>query len=193
MKTKLKNQKGFTIIEVLIVLAIAGLILLIVFLAVPALQRNSRNTQRKSDAGAALSGVSEYINNNDGVLPQGLDMTQVHPQWKRTQAAPANGPGSGTEFKTSFYKANNSTDIIASMANTSGSALATIDTAKLYVQNYIKCNVGSLGPVDGGAAISTTVGGTALVTNTGATSRNIISVYAVEGSGGKVTLQCTES
>ncbi|HPW47952.1 MAG TPA: prepilin-type N-terminal cleavage/methylation domain-containing protein, partial [Candidatus Saccharibacteria bacterium] len=35
-----KDQKGFTIIEVLIVLAIAALILLIVFLAVPALQRN---------------------------------------------------------------------------------------------------------------------------------------------------------
>jgi prepilin-type N-terminal cleavage/methylation domain-containing protein len=37
---KQKRQQGFTIIEVLIVLAIAALILLIVFLAVPALQRN---------------------------------------------------------------------------------------------------------------------------------------------------------
>jgi prepilin-type N-terminal cleavage/methylation domain-containing protein len=34
------NKKGFTIIEVLIVLAIAGVIMVIVFLAVPALQRN---------------------------------------------------------------------------------------------------------------------------------------------------------
>ncbi len=69
MKTKLRNQKGFTIIEVLIVLAIAGLILLIVFLAVPALQRNSRNTQRKNDVAALLAGVAEYANNNSGVLP----------------------------------------------------------------------------------------------------------------------------
>jgi len=44
-----KRTEGFTIIEVLIVLAIAGLILLIVFIAVPALQRNARNTQRKND------------------------------------------------------------------------------------------------------------------------------------------------
>jgi prepilin-type N-terminal cleavage/methylation domain-containing protein len=44
-----KRNEGFTIIEVMIVLAIAGLIMLVVFLAVPALQRNSRNTQRNND------------------------------------------------------------------------------------------------------------------------------------------------
>ncbi len=64
-----KQQKGFTIIEVLIVLAIAGLIMLIVFLAVPALQRNSRNTQRRDDVGKLLSIVTEYSTNNNGQLP----------------------------------------------------------------------------------------------------------------------------
>jgi len=64
-----KQNQGFTIIEVLIVLAIAGLILLIVFLAVPALQRNSRNTQRKEDAAKALAAVVEWSNNNNGVMP----------------------------------------------------------------------------------------------------------------------------
>ena len=55
---------GFTIIEVLIVLAIAGLILLIVFLAVPALQRNSRDTQRKRDASRVLAAAHEVLVNN---------------------------------------------------------------------------------------------------------------------------------
>jgi prepilin-type N-terminal cleavage/methylation domain-containing protein len=64
-----RKEKGFTIIEVLIVLAIAGLILLVVFLAVPALQRNARNTQRRTDAGNLLSAVSEYVGNNSGTLP----------------------------------------------------------------------------------------------------------------------------
>ena len=63
------GSEGFTIIEVLIVLAIAGLILLIVFLAVPALQRNSRNTQIKNAASAVLGAVTEYENNNNGALP----------------------------------------------------------------------------------------------------------------------------
>lgn len=72
MLSKLKDSdQGFTIIEVLIVLAIAGLILLIVFLAVPALQRNARNTNRKTDASAVLAAVSEYEDNNDGQLPLG--------------------------------------------------------------------------------------------------------------------------
>lgn len=69
---KNRKEKGFTIIEVLIVLAIAGLILLVVFLAVPALQRNARNTQRKEDVASIMGGISEFINNNNGNLPTAL-------------------------------------------------------------------------------------------------------------------------
>jgi prepilin-type N-terminal cleavage/methylation domain-containing protein len=64
-----KKTEGFTIIEVLIVLAIAGLIMLIVFLAVPALQRNSRNTQYRNEASRILSATQEFINNGGGNLP----------------------------------------------------------------------------------------------------------------------------
>src|ERR1700757_761782 len=67
-KFKKSNNKGFTIIEVMIVLAIAGLILLIVLLAVPALQRNSRNTAIKNDASALAAAVTEYSSNNDGKI-----------------------------------------------------------------------------------------------------------------------------
>lgn len=63
------RQKGFTIIEVMIVLAIAGLIMLVVFLAVPALQRSSRNTTIKNDATALAAGIAEYSSNNDGASP----------------------------------------------------------------------------------------------------------------------------
>lgn len=64
-----KNKQGFTIIEVMIVLVIAAIILLIVFLAVPALQRNSRNTQRKNDVAGLLAAVNEYASNNNGKMP----------------------------------------------------------------------------------------------------------------------------
>lgn len=67
MKLKLKeNQKGFTIIEVLIVLAIAGLIMVIVFLAVPSLQRNSRNTQREADVSKIAAAISQCMANRNG-------------------------------------------------------------------------------------------------------------------------------
>jgi len=80
MLSNIRNRKeqGFTIIEVLIVLAIAGLILLVVFLAVPALQRNARNTQRKEDVASIMGGVSEYVNNNNGNLPAQLITTNAN-------------------------------------------------------------------------------------------------------------------
>jgi prepilin-type N-terminal cleavage/methylation domain-containing protein len=70
LKSKLsKKTEGFTIIEVLIVLAIAGLIFLIVFLAVPQLRRNQRNNARKSDVSKVLAAISEYAGNHGGLLP----------------------------------------------------------------------------------------------------------------------------
>jgi prepilin-type N-terminal cleavage/methylation domain-containing protein len=61
-----QNNKGFTIIEVLIVLAIAGLIMLIVFLAVPALQRNARNQSRQSDGAKLSAAITQCLSNNNG-------------------------------------------------------------------------------------------------------------------------------
>jgi prepilin-type N-terminal cleavage/methylation domain-containing protein len=69
LRNDIKRKEGFTIIEVLIVLAIAGLILLIVFLAVPALQRNSRNTAIKNDVQNVVGGVGEFQGANNGSLP----------------------------------------------------------------------------------------------------------------------------
>lgn len=60
------SARGFTIIEVLIVLAIAGLILVIVLIAVPQLQRNQRNEARKNDAARVATSVSNWVANNNG-------------------------------------------------------------------------------------------------------------------------------
>lgn len=63
---KYKQQTGFTIIEVVLVLAIAGLIFLMAFIALPALQRNQRDTQRKQDLDRALASMAQYQANNSG-------------------------------------------------------------------------------------------------------------------------------
>jgi hypothetical protein len=49
--------------------------MLIIFLAVPALQRNSRNTQYKNDASAYAAAVNEWTQNNNGTLPKAADLT----------------------------------------------------------------------------------------------------------------------
>jgi prepilin-type N-terminal cleavage/methylation domain-containing protein len=68
-ETNKHNQKGFTIIEVLIVLAVGGLIMLIVFQAIPNLQRSARNNQRKQDIASILEAVSHYELSNSGSMP----------------------------------------------------------------------------------------------------------------------------
>lgn len=62
-------KKGFTIIEVVLVLAIAGLIFLMVFIALPALQRSQRNTRRRQDMARILSALNDYQANNNGQMP----------------------------------------------------------------------------------------------------------------------------
>jgi prepilin-type N-terminal cleavage/methylation domain-containing protein len=68
-KQQIKKLEGFTIIEVLIVLAIAGLIMLVVFLAVPNLQRSQRNSQYKNEAASIIGAYNEWTSNNGGSVP----------------------------------------------------------------------------------------------------------------------------
>jgi prepilin-type N-terminal cleavage/methylation domain-containing protein len=69
-KLKKSNSEGFTIIEVMIVLAIAGLIMLVVFLAVPTLQRNQRNSGRRADASRIASAANDFVTNGNGAVPE---------------------------------------------------------------------------------------------------------------------------
>ncbi|MBA3757876.1 type II secretion system protein [Candidatus Saccharibacteria bacterium] len=71
MKNLLRKERssGFTIIEVMIVLAIAGLIMVIVFIAVPQLQRNQRDNARQNIANRIKAEIETYAGNNQGQYP----------------------------------------------------------------------------------------------------------------------------
>jgi prepilin-type N-terminal cleavage/methylation domain-containing protein len=69
MKTINTNKKGFTIIEVVLVLAIAGLIFMMVFIALPALQRSQRDTQRSTDISRVVTALNNYQASNRGAIP----------------------------------------------------------------------------------------------------------------------------
>lgn len=169
MFTKLKkpNSKGFTIIEIMIVLAIAALILLIVLLAVPALQRGSRNTQRKNDATAIVSAVGDYVNNNNGSFPT-----------------------TSGQFSTEFSNENPSLGYYTTASNltwtyqTSAKAVNDPnDLDKVVVANYAVC-VGNPSAVKPGGATTQT---------SGASSRDYVVLYDIEGSGNVVIPQCIQS
>ena len=67
----MRKKSGFTIIEVSLVLAIGGLILMMVFIALPSLQRSQRDAQRREDVISLIENIKKYQQNNRGALPSG--------------------------------------------------------------------------------------------------------------------------
>lgn len=72
---KSKIEHGFTIIEVVLVLAVAGLIFLMAFVALPALQRSQRDNARRDNLMNFVSEVKKYQISNRGALPGAGDKT----------------------------------------------------------------------------------------------------------------------
>ena len=68
-KGEVKIKDGFTLIEVSLVLGIAGLIFLMMMIALPALQRQERDTERREDITWLVDVIKKYQSNNRGALP----------------------------------------------------------------------------------------------------------------------------
>lgn len=75
----LRNQRGFTLIEVLVVIGILAVLLLITLVAInPARQfAQANNTQRNSDVNAVLNAIHQYAADNKGALPAGISATSA--------------------------------------------------------------------------------------------------------------------
>ena len=111
MNTKLQQRKGFTIIEVVLVLAIAALIILMVFIAWPALQRTQRDQARKSDIALIGSTISTFKSNNKGKLPDICELNKlVFKQGTSIYQAVdcASGDATGSDIITQSAVADNS-------------------------------------------------------------------------------------
>lgn len=69
-----QDQKGFTLLEVLLVVAIIAILAGIVIIAInPGKQvGDARNSQRSTDVSTILNAVYQYSLDNNGVLPTGI-------------------------------------------------------------------------------------------------------------------------
>ncbi len=155
MNKNLQQRKGFTIIEVVLVLAIAALIILMVFIAWPALQRTQRDQARKNDVALIGSIVGTYKSNNRGNLPNACQLSKL-----------------AYDQGTNIYKAEECSgtdqrgDIVStgSSLQGGGDGKFTEDTGKVYYLTAHKCGANNKA-------------------SSGATGRQAAVVYAVEANG----------
>lgn len=68
MKKSPAKKSGFTLIEIVIVLAIAALIMVIVFVAVQGAQRSRRDTDRRAAASRVLTSLVSCASDNSGKI-----------------------------------------------------------------------------------------------------------------------------
>lgn len=72
-----KNQKGFTLIELLVVIGILAVLLSITLIAINPNRQfgQANNTKRRSDVNAVLNAIGQYMADNRGTVPAGIDAT----------------------------------------------------------------------------------------------------------------------
>jgi prepilin-type N-terminal cleavage/methylation domain-containing protein len=77
MKKNINGNKGFTLIEILLVVAAIGILAGIVILAINPNKQlgETRNAQRKADVNTILNAVYQYIIDSNGVIPAAITTT----------------------------------------------------------------------------------------------------------------------
>ncbi len=140
--------------------------LLVIFEAIPALERSSRNNQRKQDVQAILAAVSHYELSNSGNMPASgsnfLQYTKLtyYENSVRYNAAPSNGIG--------VYAYGDATSAPHNVAgNTS--------TEEVLIYNYQRCKSSGGGSTSYAAGYS-----------------DVVALYAVENGKGGGTPLCQQ-
>ncbi len=144
VKQNTNSKKGFTIIEVVLVLAIAGLIFLMVFIALPALQRSQRDTQRRDDMARFMSQLNQYQANNQGNVPTataaGYNTFIANYLQVRTDATQANTAQDNFVDPSGANYTVESVTVCTSGACAQASAADDYKDGKIRVYTNAKCN-----------------------------------------------------
>ncbi len=175
-------------------LAIAGLIFLMVFIALPTLQRSQRDTQRRNDMARLVTAVTNYQSNNNGKLPA-----------EGSVAAPAVSEKEGawpTNCTEAAVKTNSACNMIRTYMNASGaednefkdpngnSYGLKIMTKANYVTNDAKPTTYDRTPIIVTGAVCANDGAGGINDNGGGTNkRDFAVIFMTEGSG----VSCTDN
>lgn len=120
------HKSGFSIIEVVLVLAIAGLIFAMVFIALPSLNQHQRNTQRKRDAAALATAMQQWYTHNTSSVSDNYSARNDNRKgfctfYKRYVGKELNDPSTGMPYKVALWGSTNVIDCISGDTENRGS------------------------------------------------------------------------
>lgn len=147
-KQELK-QKGFTIIEVVLVLAIAALIFLMVFIALPALQRNTRDQARKESVGKVASAVTTYQSNKRGAQPANGSQLAGYVDGSSASGTVADAGAESITYTGTSSDTLVDNNYIVTVDAFGGSATGVAHTNIIQIFTGAKCNASADGAVRG--------------------------------------------
>lgn len=107
-KSYLPKRHGFTLLEILLVIGIIAVLATVVIVSLdPATRfRDARDSRRLSDIQSILSAVHQYIVDNRGALPDGIDTTERE----------ISTEGSGCSISTDVCSASDCVDLSSPLA-----------------------------------------------------------------------------
>ena len=74
---KSRRKAGFTLVELLIVVAIIGVLFTLAIVSFTGAQKQARDSQRKSDLNQYRAALENYANSTGGVYPQSTDQVDA--------------------------------------------------------------------------------------------------------------------
>lgn len=132
----LARKRGFTIVEVALVLAVAGMIMLAIFIALPAVQRTERDAERQEDLAEIIRGIKSYQSNNRGALPSGVNGWKDFYNKYLPKLVEPNGQGYFERFdNTSLIECKSATGAACAEAS-GGETIATFMNSSFETNNY---------------------------------------------------------
>ncbi len=87
------NQKAFTLIEVVLVLAVGSLIFAMAFIAFSQASINRRDTQRRADLGKIAGEIENYAADNNGKYPDGSSFEVINTDFTAEYIGSLKDPG----------------------------------------------------------------------------------------------------
>ena len=144
-KDNINDKQGFTIIEVVLVLAIAGLIFLMVFVALPALQRSQRDTARRNDMSRVDTSLVQWQTNHStgsNNLPDAGNSAVTWPgDGVNGDTLPSTGCNLACEFVRDYMNSGSAeTDKVNEFQDPNGVPYAVTITPNWAIKNQLIVN-----------------------------------------------------